>query len=88
MLALIQQSQFKKDLKKAKKSGMKIEKLLYIIVELQCGNQLPIKNKNHKLKGDYSSCWECHIEPDWFLIYQLTRDELTLVRLGSHSELF
>lgn len=77
-----------RDLKKAKKSGMSIKKLIHIIVELQYGDQLPIKNKNHKLKGDYINYWKCHIGLDWLLIYQLTTDELVLVRLGSYSELF
>ncbi len=88
MLDLIWQSQFKKDFKKIKKSRLKIEKLAYIITELQHERPLPPKNKNHKLKGNYIGCWECHIEPDWLLIYQLSESELILIRTGSHSELF
>ncbi|KKN08028.1 hypothetical protein LCGC14_1060940 [marine sediment metagenome] len=57
----------------------KLEKLAHIINELQHNRALPPKNKNHKLKGNYVDCWECHIEPDWLLIYKLTPEELILV---------
>ncbi len=88
MLILVWQSQFKKDFKNAKKRGKKLNKLAHIITELQQGKQLPPKNNNHKLKGNYTACWECHIEPDWLLIYKLLPKELILVRTGSHSDLF
>ena len=88
MLTIIWESQFKKDFNNADKQRRKIEKLTDIIQKLQHGDQLPPKNKKHKLKGNYVNCWECHIEPDWLLIYQLTSEELLLVRTGSHSDLF
>ncbi|HEV2601559.1 MAG TPA: type II toxin-antitoxin system YafQ family toxin [Candidatus Babeliales bacterium] len=88
MLIIVWQSQFKKDFKTAIKQKHNMEKLAHIISELQLNRPLPPKNKNHKLKGNYSDCWECHIEPDWLLIYQLTTEELILIRTGSHSELF
>ena len=88
MLTIVWQSQFKKDFKNAKKRGKKLDKLAHIITELQHNKTLPPKNKNHKLKGNYTDCWECHIEPDWLLIYKLTLEELILVRTGSHSDLF
>ena len=88
MLTIVWQSQFKKDFKNAKKRSKKLEKLAHIITELQHGRSLPIKNKNHKLKGNYSDYWECHLEPDWLLIYKLTPEELILIRTGSHSDLF
>ena len=88
MLGIVWQSQFKKDFKTIKKREKKLDKFAHIINELQHGKQLPPKNKNHKLKGNYINCWECHIEPDWLLIYQLTSTELILVRTGSHSDLF
>ena len=78
----------KKDFKNAKKRKRKLEKLAHIINELQNARTLSPKNKNHKLKGSYVDCWECHIEPDWLLIYKLTSKELILVRTGSHSDLF
>ena len=88
MLSIIWESQFKRDFKNAKKRSKKMEKLAHVILELQHNRQLPPKNKNHKLKGNYIDCWECHVEPDWLLIYQITPTELILVRTGSHSDLF
>lgn len=88
MLSIVWQTQFKKDFKNAKKRGKKLEKLAHVITELQNGKQLPPKNKNHKLKGNYLDCWECHIEPDWLLVYKLTTTEIILIRTGSHSDLF
>jgi mRNA interferase YafQ len=49
---------------------------------------LPIKNRNHKLKGNFKDYWECHIEPDWLLIYKLTSTEVILARTGTHADLF
>ncbi|MDP3889248.1 MAG: type II toxin-antitoxin system YafQ family toxin [bacterium] len=88
MLTIVWQSQFKKDFRNAKNRGKKLDRLTHILEKLQHNEQLPLKNKNHKLKGNYTNCWECHIEPDWLLIYQLTPDELILIRTGSHSDLF
>ncbi len=88
MLTIIWQSQFKKDFKNATKRKKKLAKLAFIINELQHNKLLPYKNKNHKLKGNYADCWECHIEPDWLLIYKTTAKELILIRTGSHSDLF
>ncbi len=88
MLSIVWQSQFKKDFKTITKRKKKLEKLAFIINELQHCRSLPPKNKNHKLKGNYVDCWECHIEPDWLLIYKSTPKELILIRTGSHSDLF
>ena len=88
MLALDFTNQFKKDLKLTKKRGKNLTKLDTIITLLQEEKPLLPKNHNHKLEGDYADHWECHIEPDWLLIYFKTRKTLTLVRTGSHSDLF
>lgn len=88
MLAIVWQSQFKRDFKNAMKRARNMEKLAHIVYELQHSRALPPRNKNHKLKGNYVNCWECHIEPDWLLIYQLTAEELILIRTGSHADLF
>ena len=79
---------FLKDLQRAKKRGKALTKIEGVIDLLVQEKPLPAKNKNHKLKGEYKDCLECHIEPDWLLIYQKTKDEIILMRTGSHADLF
>lgn len=83
-------SQFKKDYKTMIKRGMKMSELNDIINLLAEGTALPIKNRDHALTGNYIGFRECHIAPDWLLIYLVTEDALvlTLTRTGSHSDLF
>lgn len=85
-------SNFKKQYKKIKKQGKDLNKLHEIIEKLANGEQLNQKNKNHNLLNDkkYKNCKECHIEPDWLLIYYINDNELILLLMatGSHSELF
>lgn len=83
-------TQFKKDLKLAKKQGKDIDKLFKVIEKLSNGNVLEPKYRDHELTGEYKGCRECHIEPDWLLIYELVNDVLVLMlyRINSHSELF
>lgn len=83
-------AQFKKDLKLAKKQGKDIEKLFEVVEKLACGEKLDPKYKDHELTGNFRGCRECHIDPDWLLIYEVIGDVLVLMlyRLGSHSELF
>ena len=88
MLLLVRKSRFKKDCKKLKSSGKDLNKLRLVIELLVQGNDLPSKNRDHFLIGKYKDFRECHIEPDWLMIYKLTPTELILVRTGSHSELF
>lgn len=79
---------FDKDLKKAKKQNKNLPKLDKIIKLLARGESLSWKYKDHKLKGNWEGYRECHIEPDWLLIYKITENEVRLARTGSHSELF
>ena len=83
-------SQFKKDLKLAKKQNKDLGKLFEVIDILANGETLDAKYKDHSLTGNYRGNRECHIEPDWLLIYEIRGDVLVLMhyRLGSHSELF
>lgn len=83
-------SQFKKDLKQAKKQRKNIDKLFSVIEQISNGIPLEEKYRDHNLNGDYKNCRECHVEPDWLLIYEIIDDVLVLVltRLGSHSDLF
>ena len=83
-------TQFRKDYKLAVKRGLKIDLLKDIIAALAMGEKLPEKNKDHALTGNWVGHLECHILPDWLLIYRI-EDEvlvLTLARTGSHSDLF
>jgi len=78
----------KKDLKKAKKQNKDFEKFSKVLDLLQKGEPLPAKYKDHPLTGNYKSYRECHIEPDWLLMYKIENYTLNLARVGSHSELF
>lgn len=83
-------SQFKKDYKLAIKRGLEIELLEKLVETLAMGDALPEKNKDHALGGNWVGYRECHILPDWLLVYRL-EDEvlvLTLTRTGTHSDLF
>ena len=83
-------TQFKKDFKLAMKRSMKIELLEEVIAMLAMGETLPDKHKDHALTGHWVGHRECHILPDWLLIYRI-EDEvlvLTLARTGTHSDLF
>ena len=83
-------SRFEKDLKKLKRRGYDLSLLTGIIKMLANGETLPEKNKDHQLVGAYSGCRECHITPDWLLIYEISGDDLFLylTRTGTHSDLF
>ncbi|MDR1114013.1 MAG: type II toxin-antitoxin system YafQ family toxin [Candidatus Margulisbacteria bacterium] len=88
MLEIIYKNSFLKDWKKLKKRGYaydKLESLLNLIVGQQ---PLPEKQRLHTLKGVWSGYKECHIEPDWLLIYMETAANIILVRTGTHSDLF
>lgn len=85
-------AKFKKSYKKIKKQGKNIKLLKEVITLLANEETLPEKYKNHKLNDNkfYKNCGECHIEPDWLLIYEYIEDKLILLLIdtGSHSELF
>lgn len=83
-------SQFKKDYKLAMKRGLDISLLEDIIAKLALGESMPEKNRDHALSGNWNGYRECHILPDWLLIYKLEDNVLilTLARTGTHSNLF
>ena len=81
-------SQFKKDAKRVQKQGKSLDAMKEVLRQLINDEPLPDKHRDHNLIGNYLGARECHLEPDWLLIYELTEDELILVRTGSHSELF
>lgn len=88
MLVLRVTGRFKKDLKKAVKQGKGVAVLDEIVEKLRAGSDLEEKYRDHALGGDFVNHRECHIRPDWLLIYKVTKNDLILVRTGSHSELF
>ena len=85
---LIYTTQFNKDYKKIKKQQKNLSKLTIVIEKLLNQQKLEPKYKDHSLSGKFMNHRDCHIEPDWILIYRLTEDKLILERTGSHSDLF
>ena len=83
-------SRFQKDLKLISKRGYNINLLTAVIKNLADGIPLDRKYKDHPLSGNYTGCRECHITPDWLLIYEITEENLILylTRTGTHSDLF
>jgi mRNA interferase YafQ len=79
---------FKKDLKLLKKRGKDIQKLFNVISNLIHQKPLEKKHVDHSLKGEYSDCRECHIEPDWLLIYLIKDKDIIFIRTGTHADLF
>lgn len=88
MLNIIWEAKFTKEFKVAIKRGKDMGKLKKIIEDLQDNKPLAPKHQNHKLQGRYTGYWECHIEPDWLLVYKKTDTDLILGRTGTHSDLF
>jgi len=81
-------NQFNKDMKLCEKQGKDLTKIKAVMFDVICENDLPPKNNDHKLIGNYKNHRGCHIEPDWVLIYLPKDKEVTFVRTGSHSELY
>jgi mRNA interferase YafQ len=87
-LKIVYSSQFKKDYKKVKKQNKDIGKLSVVIDKLAAKERLDAKYSDHPLTGSWKGFRDCHVEPDWILIYQTTAEALILARTGAHSELF
>ena len=88
MRRIAQQKRFKLDLKRQKRRGKDIEELIATVELLAETGTLPEGYRPHRLTGEWKGVWECHIEPDWLLIYDVTPDEVLLIRTGTHSDLF
>lgn len=90
MLDLVFTTQFRRDLKHLRKQGAPIEKLDTVLQALRRDERLAARYRDHALTGDYSGFRECHIMPDWLLIYAIDHGQLILTasRTGSHAELF
>jgi len=85
---IYQTTQFRRDTRKLKRQGKDLSRLMLIIELLVEGQDLPENNRDHILTGNWSGYRECHIRPDWLLIYKIDEKTLTLERSGSHSDLF
>lgn len=81
-------TQFKKDYKRIKKQNKNLSKLRAVIEKVVGGQVLEPKYRDHQLSGNWNGHRDCHIEPDWILIYKITDDNLFLERTGTHSDLF
>lgn len=90
MLDVILSNRFKKDLKLAAKRGLDLAELETVVNRLAAKQPLPDKNRDHTLTGDYIGFRECHIRPDWLLVYRVDGEDLVLFlfRTGSHTDLF
>ncbi len=90
MYSISATNKFKKDYKKCKKRGLKISSIDELIRVLEKTGEVPAEYKPHKLRGNYKGCWECHIQPDWLMIWEKTEDIklISLIRTGSHTDLF
>lgn len=90
MYTLRYTNQFKKDLKRCQKRGLDLSLLQKVLEILQKTGSLPLEYKPHLLSGQFAGCWECHIKPDWLLVWEQNEIELTLLLLntGTHSDLF
>lgn len=85
---IIRTAAFKKDYKRMQKRGFVMDRLISIIRLLAEGKKLEERHRDHTLHGNYEGHRECHVEPDWLLIYTSTEEELGLARTGTHSDLF
>lgn len=91
MYSLRPTAKFQKDLKRIRRQGCNISLLTDVLKILAAGEPLPVKYKDHNLTGNYKGCQECHITPDWLLIYEISANEeliLYLTRARTHSDPF
>ncbi len=88
MKELFQSNQFLKDIKRMKKRGKDIKKLQTVVNKLANNETLHPKYRDHSLMGEWKPCRNCHVEPDWLLVYYSDSNILRLERTGSHSDLF
>ena len=87
-MRLLTTTRFERDLKRSRRRGKDLDKLWAVVDRLLTEKPLGPHNRAHRLASDGSGSWECHIEPDWLLIWHLDDDILVLVRTGTHSDLF
>ena len=88
MKQLSRTTQFKRDVKRQQKRGKDFTEFKQVLQQLLTGEELAARYRDHVLVGQYKGTRECHIEPDWLLIYEATDTEIVLIRTGTHSDLF
>ena len=88
MPTLVTGAQFRRDVKLAEKRGKDLSKLRELMLLLAAGTPLPARYKDHPLTGEWRHYRDCHLEPDWLMIYKVAGQDVYLVRTGTHSDLF
>lgn len=88
MLIPVYTTRFEKDVKLAIKRGKALDTMKTVMDKLIGQEPLEAKYRNHRLKGTYHACYECHLEPDWLLIYRIEGQRIQFIRTGSHADLF
>lgn len=88
MKGILQTSQFKRDLQRSRRRGRDLDKLKEVVRIIAAGEPLEPRHRDHALGGKWHGSRDCHIEPDWLLIYRVNQESLYLERTGSHSDLF
>jgi mRNA interferase YafQ len=88
MLELRTTATFNRDLKRMKRRGKDLARLAAVLDSLAAGNPLPERCREHRLSDNWRGFWDCHVEPDWLLLYERTPDAIILARTGTHGDLF
>ena len=88
MKEILRTAQFKRDAKRIQRRGKNFDVFKQIVRMIATDEPLPPRYRDHTLVGQYRGTRECHIQPDWLLIYESTAEELILIRTGSHNDLF
>jgi mRNA interferase YafQ len=88
MRRIAQRKRFRDDLKRQMRRGKDIDDLIAVVELLAEQGAVPSAYHPHRLSGEWRGVWECHIEPDWLLIYTVTDEEVLLIRTGTHADLF
>ena len=87
-MRLLTTAQFQRDLRRARRRRKDLDKLWTVVERLLSEKHLDPRNRPHRLSGEWSRFWECHIEPDWLLVWDQEDGSLILVRTGTHTDLF
>lgn len=87
-MRLLTTGRFDRDLRRARRRGKDLDRLWVVVDRLLAGERLEPRHRAHRLSSEWARSWECHIEPDWLLIWHIQDDALVLTRTGTHADLF